>query len=479
MLKSMEKKIVFCTGDFDLVHIGHVQFLKRAKELGNCLVVCLNSDGVIRKKDSNRPIFNLEKRKEFIESLSFVDEVIVNEGNEAELLARYKPQFYVVGNPEYIPKEILNMLKDNNCDLKIIDTPKVSSDSIIRRRLESVDWTVAEYLQKIKKTFSFEELENTLEKIKNLKVLVIGDCIIDEYYFICPKGRAVKDPIMSVDYGYQERYAGGALAIANHAACFCDSIKIITLLGDSKRNEGFIRKSLKQNVELKTFTKKNSPTTVKRRFIDKDRNIKLFKIEYINDSVIDERLEKEIIQCLESELEKYDIVLVGDFGHGFITGDVMRLLEGKSAYLAVNIQTNSANFGYNYFIKCANADFMSIAENEARLALQARFSEIDSVVSAIKSRGYNHFLITMGNKGNVYVDKSVTKAPALTASVKDTVGAGDAVFSISSMMAYAQYNEHLLPFIANCIGGIAVNITGNKESVNKEKLMDFIKNILG
>ncbi len=73
-----------------------------------------------------------------------------------------------------------------------------------------------------------------LEKMKNLNILVIGDAIIDEYYFTDPKGRTIKDPILSVDYVRHDRYAGGILAIANHISNFAKNVRLVTVLGDKK-----------------------------------------------------------------------------------------------------------------------------------------------------------------------------------------------------------------------------------------------------
>ena len=164
-----------------------------------------------------------------------------------------------------------------------------------------------------------EITNSALNKIKGLNVLVIGDAIIDDYYFTSPKGRTIKDPILSVDYVRHERYAGGILAIANHISNFAGNVKLITLLGDKERSEEFVSKNLNKNIKTKFFTKNNSFTTVKRRFIDEVRNAKLFKIEFISDEPISAELEKEIMNYLGKEMPNYDIVIVGDFGHGFLT----------------------------------------------------------------------------------------------------------------------------------------------------------------
>ena len=333
-----------------------------------------------------------------------------------------------------------------------------------------------EYLKKVVNTFKFEQINNLLDKAKGLNVLVIGDTIIDHYVFVELKGRAVKDPILSVEYSDREIYPGGILAIANHIGNFVNKIKLITLTGDQNPQLDFITNSLGKNIELKTFTKKNSPTTVKKRIVNAYRNNKLFKIEYINEEPINEKLTEEITAYLDQEITNYDLVVVGDFGHGFINKAIRRKLEEKAKYLAVNTQSNSANMGYNYFGLYNRFDFICINETELRLPLFRRFEDLDEVArEAYLKFNLNAFLLTLGKNGCLFANQGdFFKAPAVITSVKDTVGAGDALFAITSLIVYLQADNELVPFIANSAGGIAANIMGNKESVTKEKLLDFI-----
>jgi rfaE bifunctional protein kinase chain/domain len=322
-----------------------------------------------------------------------------------------------------------------------------------------------------------EKIEKSLEKLKDLSVLVIGDIILDHYVFATMKGRAIKDPILSVKYNRKELYAGGIIAVTNHLADFVKKIKLVTLVGDYDSQIDFINSSLSSNTELKAFVKPNSPTTVKKRMINNYNNNKLFKIEYINDEPIDDELTNEILQFLEDQISNYDLVVVGDFGHGFINDRIRRKLEEKAKYLAVNTQSNSSNMGYNYFKLYNKFNFLSINEDELRLPLSMRFENINNSISKAKELyPSSDFLVTVGKKGCLYVNnEGIFKGPILTQSVKDTVGAGDAVFAISSLFNYLKTDAELIPFIANCAGGIAANIMGNKESLTKQKLMSFIK----
>lgn len=319
----------------------------------------------------------------------------------------------------------------------------------------------------------------SFEKMKNLNVLVIGDTIIDEYYFTDPKGRTIKDPILSVDYVRHERYAGGILAIANHISNFAKNVRLVTLLGDKKRNEDFITEKLNKNISAKFFTKKNAFTTIKIRFIDNVRNEKMFKIEFITDNPIGHELEKEIIKYMGKELPKYDIVIVGDFGHGFISDSIVKVLEKNSKYLCANVQTNSANMGFNYFIKYKKPNYIVLNETELRLGMHSRFEPIDAIVKRFsKSKGYKKCLITLGKRGALYLKNGkIYEAAALTQTPKDTIGAGDAVFAITSLFDYIDANPELMPFYANCIGAVAVSFMGNEKSIAKEDIFKLLSEL--
>lgn len=98
-LKADGKTIVFTNGCFDILHVGHVRYLQAARELGDCLILGLNSDKSVRTlKGSTRPINNQADRAEVLSALSAVDYVVVFEELTAEnLIRQIKPAIYVKG----------------------------------------------------------------------------------------------------------------------------------------------------------------------------------------------------------------------------------------------------------------------------------------------------------------------------------------------------------------------------------------------
>jgi rfaE bifunctional protein nucleotidyltransferase chain/domain len=100
-------KIVLANGCFDLFHVGHIRYLAGAKELGDILIVGINSDAQVRKlKGANRPFISEAERAEIISALSFVDYVtIFDEPTVTELIRAVRPDFHAKGT-DYTTKTV-------------------------------------------------------------------------------------------------------------------------------------------------------------------------------------------------------------------------------------------------------------------------------------------------------------------------------------------------------------------------------------
>ena len=98
-LKAEGKKIVFTNGCFDILHVGHVRYLKEAKALGDILILGLNSDSSVKSlKGSNRPINNESDRAEVLSALEAIDYVVIFDEKTAEnIVGEVKPDIYAKG----------------------------------------------------------------------------------------------------------------------------------------------------------------------------------------------------------------------------------------------------------------------------------------------------------------------------------------------------------------------------------------------
>ncbi|HOV21997.1 MAG TPA: D-glycero-beta-D-manno-heptose 1-phosphate adenylyltransferase [bacterium] len=98
-LKREKKKIVFTNGCFDIIHSGHIKLLKKAKQLGDVVIVGINKDSSIKKiKGKNRPILNENQRIEIISAIEFVDYVVpFGQTTPEKLIKIIKPDILIKG----------------------------------------------------------------------------------------------------------------------------------------------------------------------------------------------------------------------------------------------------------------------------------------------------------------------------------------------------------------------------------------------
>lgn len=482
------KKVAHCHGCFDLLHFGHMKHFEAARKDADILVVTVTPDRYVNK-GPGRPIFPENMRMEALAALETVDYVALNRWPTAiETLQMLKPDFYVKGQ-EY---------KDESKDItgnialerqaveagggSIYYTEEIvfSSSSLINAHFNPRDSRVQDFLTGFRNTYSSDDVVNALESLKKLKVLVIGDTIIDEYHTCRPLGKSSKSPTISSMFLRGTSYAGGVLAIANHLEQFAGNVEMVTVLGTENTQKDLIDEKLSAGVQATYFMREDGPTPTKRRYLDEYLNLKLFEVTFMNDQHIDASLEKQIIEHLSTRLERVDMVMIADFGHGLITPGIIKFLEKSGKYLAVNAQTNSNNYGFNYITKYNRADYISIDEKELRLPFGDNYGELNQLIEKLKDISHCESIqITLGGKGSVLRQNGIYyQAPAFAISVRDSVGAGDAVLSVTSLMACQGCDPALIPFVGNCTGALAVEIIGNEHPVYRKDLLKFISHLL-
>ena len=489
-LREKGKRIVHCHGVFDLLHPGHIKHFEAARKKGDVLVVTVTKDEYVNR-GPGRPIFNDHLRAETIAAIECVDFVAVNKWPTAvETIKILRPDFYVKGKDyakreEDVTGKILEeeeAVKSVGGMMHFTDEISFSSSALINTFLNPYPEGAKDFFLKFKRQHTAGDVINALEKVKDAKVLVIGDIIIDEYHYCMGMGKSQKDNIIATRFLNEEQFAGGVLAAANHVAGFCKEVTLVSCIGTKNDYKDFINKHLKENIKRKFFYCKNAPTVVKRRFVDPAFLNKLFEICHLEDANhMPASLENEIGGYLEKNIKKFDMVLAADFGHGLITPRIVGMLCKKAKFLAVNVQTNSANLGFNLITKFSRADYICIDEPELRLACHDRFSNLEKLILDIsKKLDCDKVIITRGHKGSLAYSKKggFKQIPVFSKEVVDRIGAGDAYFSITSPCVLKNNPMEVVGFIGNAVGAIKVLIVGNRSSVESAPLCKYITTLL-
>ncbi len=489
-LRKSGKIIVHCHGVFDLIHPGHIRYFISAKKHGDILVVTLTGDRFV-KKGPERPVFKEDLRAEVLAALGVIDYVAIVPSESAfDAIRAVKPHFYVKG-PDYknrkpnpnIPRKLGEeeaLVKSFGGKLIFTDDITFSSSHLINTYLDVYEPETKDFLNRFRRKYTDSAIINDLICLKNKKVLVIGDAIIDEYHYSRPMGKSSKEPIVVHQYLSEETFAGGALASANHVAALSNHVGLVTLLGKEHSYESFIRKNIRPEVRPVFFYWPGS-TVVKRRYVDFDMNQKLFQISYIHDSEISGTLESRILRYLSGKISSYDIVIVNDYGHGFLTKKIIRMICRKAKFLAVNAQANSANYGFHVITKYPRADFICIDDMELRLATHERWGDIKTLIREVMRKvDCPQMLITRGHYGSMSFKRpyGFFTVPALTQKIVDRVGAGDALFSIAAPVSYLGLDPEVIAFLGNVAAALKIQTIGNKTPIDFKEMTKFITRLL-
>ncbi len=488
-LKEKGQTVVHCHGVFDLLHIGHIRYFEEASAMGDVLVVTLTPDRYV-DKGPFRPAFPEDLRAEAVASLNMVDYVAVNAWPTAEETLRLlRPDIYVKGS-EFksitsdktgkIQKE-KNVVDEIGARLAFTNDIVFSSSHLINTYLSNLPEEIDAYMKLFRTRHSLADIEELFEKMASLRVLVVGDTILDEYLYCDPLGKSSKDPVLTAHYRSRDMFAGGALAVANHVANFAGKVTLCTVLGDTDSHEDFIRSQLSPNITLYREIQDKAPTLIKRRYVDGYSFNKLFEVYVMDDSGLNREKDAAMCRWISDHAGDHDLVIVADFGHGAVSDAMVSVLCDKAPFLAVNAQSNSGNRGFHTVTRYPRADYVCIAEHEIRLETRQKNGQVPPMMERL-SRQMNtkQFTVTRGRKGSIVMNGNggFVAVPAFARSVVDRVGAGDSVLSVTSMASYLSASNEMIGFIGNVTGALAVEIIGNKKAIDLPGVKSYVTSLM-
>jgi rfaE bifunctional protein nucleotidyltransferase chain/domain len=487
--REQGRRVVQCHGVFDLLHIGHIRHLERARAMGDVLVVTLTPDHHVNK-GPHRPAFPQDLRAEALAALSCVDYVAINRWPMAvEAIRMLRPNLYVKGT-DYrdAAKDVTggisveeDAVRSVGGALAFTDEIVFSSSALLNRHLPSFSRHVADYLEGFRARYSIDDVKKALEGAAGLKVLVVGETILDEYQYCTAIGKSSKEPTLVVRLLSEEKFAGGILAVCNHVANFAGQVGLLTFLGAQDSHEDFVRARLPEKVEKRFLLQEGATTIVKRRFVESYFFTKLFEVYDFNDKPLGEKDTAAFCAALREMLPRYDLVVVFDFGHGLLQRPAIELLCREAKFLAVNTQSNAGNLGFNTISRYERADYVCIAENELRLEARDREADLRLLVTeAARRLQCSRMVVTRGGRGALCYDArdGFFEVPALAGQVVDRVGAGDAFLSVTSLCAAQGVPMELLGFIGNLVGAQAVGTVGHRSSVERASLIKHAESVL-
>ena len=264
--------------------------------------------------------------------------------------------------------------------------------------------------------------------------MVIGEPILDSYIFVRSMGKSAKENIVAFEEVARRVYRGGALIVLDHVkefsrrACF--------------RDEG-------------------QAPVVKERYVEHVFITKLF--ETVRFPIWNNLGAAPLPRDL-------DLVIVADYGHGLLQATDLEVCCSGGHFLALMVQSNSANWGFNLLTKWPRADYVVIDQEELHLASHDQFGAIETLARRQHERmGTRYFAVTMGHEGCLVLNGGeVVRAPAVAEHVKDRMGAGDAFLALTTPLAWAGAPAEVIATIGNIAGAIKIGKVGNQPVTRAE-----------
>lgn len=486
MMSGCETGTVFVSGNFNVLHPGHLRLLHYAKQLGTRLVVGLLADDA----HDAAAIVPGHLRLEAMKSLGCVDEAFIIDGTLESVIRQIRPE-YVLKGKEHESQYNLEEEVVSEYGGKLV----FSSGEVVFSSLELIR---AEYAVKpegpqvrIPKAYcerhslSLPALRELVQSFAALKICVIGDLIIDEYITCQPLGMSQEDPTIVVTPLDSKLFLGGAGIVAAHAAALGGDVTFFSVVGNDKAGV-FARERLKEyGVKSVLLTDDTRPTTLKQRFRSKGKT--LLRVSHLRQEAISAKLQKQLLKKVNDELQTAQLIIFSDFNYGVLPQPLADKLTTQAAQRGVVSAADSQSSSQTGDVsRFRNMSLLTPTEREARLATRNNEDGLVVLAESLRKQSEaHHILLKLGEEGllihghhDTGEDFITDRLPALNEAPKDVAGAGDSLLTASAMTLAAGGNIWDAALMGSIAAAIQVDRVGNIP-INKTSLLKTLMSGLG
>jgi len=472
-----KKRIVFVSGNFNIMHPGHLRLLKFAKESGDFLVVGVN------KNDIKTNLLDSKIRLESVNHSMYVDYAFVLDKNVVDFIKELKPSVVVKGSEHEF---------ELNDELKAVETYggklifssgdiQFSSLALLKDEFKRLETSTIEkpisYLNR--HNIDTDKLLNILNKFDKLDVLVIGDTIVDEYKTCEPLGMSQEDPTIVVSPISSDMFLGGAAIVAAHAAGLGANVDYFTILGDDEYSTFVSEKLSEYNVNGHLYTDASRPTTLKQRFRANRKT--LLRVNHLKQHHINVEIQNKIICDIESLIKGKDLIVFSDFSYGCLPQNLIEKVTELGIVNNIMMVADSQSSSQTGDIsKFNNMTLSAPTEREARLSVNDFESGFIVLAEKLmKKSNIRNLCITLGSEGvliqSAKEDGSwlTDQIPALNVAPQDVSGAGDSFLIASSIAIVAGCSVIEGAYIGSLAAALQVGRVGNVPLVRKEILNEL------
>jgi len=473
---GVANSIAFVSGNFNIVHPGHLRLLKFAAEQADLLVVGVNAD------DAPGVTVPQQVRLENVCSISMVDYAVALNVPAASFIASLKPNVVVKGK-EYEDRQNVEQAAVDAYGGRLVFSSgelRFASLSLVERDYTDADISAVTKPKDFPSRHGFQiaQLKSVLAKMAGMRVLVIGDLIIDEYVTCDAVGMSQEDPTIVVTPIVTKTFVGGAGGVAAHARGLGAEVRYCTVVGEDDFASFALENMEEQGIRCHYFADSTRPTTRKQRF--RALNKTLLRVNHLRHHPPSPNIQGKMLRAVEEALANCDLLLFSCFNYGCLPQDLVNAISEKARACDVMLAADSqASSQLGDVSRFAGMSLITPTEREARLAL----NDFETGLAALgerlmhKARAEN-LVITLGAEGmlvnTLHEGAFVTdRLPALNPSPKDVAGAGDSFFMSSAMALRAGADIWQSSYLGSLAAALQVSRVGNTPMTIAELLSEI------
>lgn len=308
---------------------------------------------------------------------------------------------------------------------------------------------------------------NSLFKsLANQKVFVIGDVMLDNYWFGHSDRMSPEAPVPIVTLKKKESRLGGALNVVANCMALGAETHILSVIGKDEDGKSLLDICKKNNIETKFLLQDvNRITTTKARVISDQKH--MLRIDHEQTKKIARETEHKFInKCLKAiQIEKPDVIILQDYNKGVLTPTVIKniIRHAKEVGCVITVDPKLKNFFAYKGVDIFKPNLKEVKEGLGLNKLSTTIPSLQKVDKALRDKlRHKVSFITLSEKG-VYVqetDKKSVLIPIHKRQIVDVSGAGDTVIAVASLVYSATKNEELMAQIANLAGGLVCEHVG-------------------
>jgi rfaE bifunctional protein kinase chain/domain len=472
------ERISFISGNFNVVHAGHMRVLKFAAEAAKVLVIGLHPDG------SPGVTVPLALRMEAIRAISYVHHAFEVRDGVDSFIRQLKPDIVVKGK-EYEEQHNVEEAAVASYGGKLLFSSgelRFSTDDLIAREFAGGNRPMVHKPHDFPGRHGFEikDLGGILSSFAGIRVLVIGDLIIDEYVTCDPLGMSQEDPTIVVTPISRKTFVGGAGIVSAHARGLGAEVEFLTVAGADKAAT-YARDNLGHyGVAASVMIDKTRPTTIKARYRANGKT--LLRVNDLRQHAVDHDLQEKMLRWVKSRIKRTDLILFSDFNYGCLPQPLVEaiteLARARNVMMAADSQASSQLADISRF---RHMQVVTPTEREARMALGAQDAGagVAIVASHLRAKAAAaHVIVTLGAEGLIVLgdkggEERLDRLPAFNTNPKDVAGAGDSLFTCLSLALCAGVDIWRACYVASVAAAIQVSRVGNLPLQHKELLMEL------